>query len=1347
MNKVWMVIIPSYLFAFWKINRDIIKGIRMKTGLMKRFQNYGLALLGMLILSSCGGGGSCGDCTTNPTPTPTPTPGTLSLTLTAPNQYPAGVAVTAYLTMTNTSKVNANNLVYAVPDATNYTGATITVPNGASNPCLNIAAGASCTFPANISANSHPGSFTVTATPDSSSSFASKLHSLLNLKADSLSLTANIGLSTIAANSEAGANGITFLYSNTIAVSSSGETLISIVGYVNSASAGSFNTLNLTNQNGDLLDFQVQSGNSGTGLTDLTQGSIVTYLLKIPAGSSGVYNFYAQTMKDGVLVNQGTVANPINLSAATSGVLVVQPTNFNLSADANYESQIVTYTNTGQGNVTGLSFGSAQSPISVTTNNCGTTLSAGQSCTVVLSSNAAAGTSGTGSFVANYNNGSSEATAVSQYNYSGHAPISGISLSAVNNFVFEANTVSSSSSTQVTLTNTGNVMESNFVFSFSPAQYFSVSAGTGENPCRLSGSTVTTELIKSQSCSITLTYNNPTVSSSTTTMDVNYNYNGSLSGSSSKTLSYSTTQASANFSVSPASPYTFPAIAANNLASESVVFTYTNNGPDVASGITVGPLTGFDPGYYSVINTSSASDCSGDRALAVGDTCTVTVQFGPTTTPRNNATATLPLSITSATGGSSTIETTLLGTSLTPGMAFLTAVNDTANDPMSFGFLNTTSPYWLNPNTNGILKFTVTNTGTGAATNLIYRMPSMGFCPLDPKNTTCGNDVEGTRTGLAVNASCIVQFICDEASGSMNVGSMGVFTYNDESRATVLVRQIPTITPFDVNIVVPATVSATLSSESDGSVAITSVNAESTFYVVYKLSNGYNVQNQTYGLDLSNAQGGTPPISVVSSSTCTVSSNNPVCNIKLNAGGAAESQKIIYTTTGNIAPQPADSGYFNVVGSKFWTLITGGLGQPAHIRDVYGSPTPQSIVVSADNPPSDYSRYLWVYVNGSWTQLCNGENGTPGAGQVLFNTSPTPTDILWYTNGNELWSYKDGNWSKLLGAEATVNTPSGATFGGVVGNSNSSFIVGTDFDGYQLWMYNNKTWTKLTGGVNQPVNAYMLSKASAQPNSITIYDGSGNIWFYNGTTWNKVGDGTTPPNPYANTMGGTFYGDSTSTSILFTPGPNARNSLWVYNGSSWTQVSGTTLSGTPLDVSAIFGAPSNNSLISRDGNLACNPNCDNYSIWTYVSGAWTNMTTGNGETSPQYGWLVYGTNAVPSQFFMSDLQDSTKANLWEWHGNSWSKKTGSANGPTSVSFVGGNPTHDSFVMMDGTIKIPDYSNTQVWTYVNGSWTNITGHADEPAGVNGLYGMVNPNSIVATHYISKMLGSDLWIGKR
>ena len=67
------------------------------------FRNIAGALA-LATLAACGGSGSC--------PPNGGSSGDLTLKLTAPNQYPAGMPtpITAYLTMTNTSDVNASNL-------------------------------------------------------------------------------------------------------------------------------------------------------------------------------------------------------------------------------------------------------------------------------------------------------------------------------------------------------------------------------------------------------------------------------------------------------------------------------------------------------------------------------------------------------------------------------------------------------------------------------------------------------------------------------------------------------------------------------------------------------------------------------------------------------------------------------------------------------------------------------------------------------------------------------------------------------------------------------------------------------------------------------------------------------------------------------------------------------------------------------------------------------------------------------------------------------------------------------------------------------------------------------------
>ncbi|RTL09956.1 MAG: hypothetical protein EKK54_12645 [Neisseriaceae bacterium] len=98
----------------------------------------------------------------------------------------------------------------------------------------------------------------------------------------------------------------------------------------------------------------------------LTQNSVVTFLLEIPAGVTS-YSFYGQTTNNGSLVNQGTVKNTINLVGDNVGILNGQPASFNLQSG--YESQVVTYTNTGQGTVSDISF-TLPEPLTLISNSC-----------------------------------------------------------------------------------------------------------------------------------------------------------------------------------------------------------------------------------------------------------------------------------------------------------------------------------------------------------------------------------------------------------------------------------------------------------------------------------------------------------------------------------------------------------------------------------------------------------------------------------------------------------------------------------------------------------------------------------------------------------------------------------------------------------------------------------------------------------------------------------------------------------------------------------------------------------------------------------------------------------------
>lgn len=334
----------------------------------------------ILGLTGCSSGGNCSGSCNPPSPA-------LSLAISAPNQYPAGIEVTAYLTITNTSTVNAQNLYYTVPDITNSTGAMITIANGASQPCLNIAAGASCTFPALISANSHPGSFTVLATPNGSASGASVKtvnNDKVGIKSTTLSLTANIGLVDTP-------NTQNILYilptTQTANAAASGSTIVMLSVLVKNTATENIQSIALVDQNGTALNGSIV----GVAPTSYPKNTVVTYSVQVPAGidlqkvQAVAYNGTTAVCALNTGANNASACSniaTINLSAQGTAILQVDPTLVYMSES--YASQVFTLTNTGMTGLSSLTVPTFSAPLSVATNGntCKdvTSLSVGQSC-------------------------------------------------------------------------------------------------------------------------------------------------------------------------------------------------------------------------------------------------------------------------------------------------------------------------------------------------------------------------------------------------------------------------------------------------------------------------------------------------------------------------------------------------------------------------------------------------------------------------------------------------------------------------------------------------------------------------------------------------------------------------------------------------------------------------------------------------------------------------------------------------------------------------------------------------------------------------------------------------------
>ena len=368
-------------------------------------RNLALSVLSAAALSACGGG-SCANCNTASS-------SNLTLSIAAPSQYPAGIATTVYLTMTNTSNVNGTNLVYSVPapgELGNYTGVVITTDaNGAGQNCANILAGESCTFTATIPAGSKPGSFTVTATPNGSSSQSATITTAgKSLQAGSISVTANLGLVDIPTTN----NDYYVLPSDQVITGSATQATTAYVSVWVKQVGDGLNSLKLADETGTYLSYVA------IGTPSYTLNSVNSYKVTIPAGKT-IQHIQAlsntcTTVNIGI--NDSSACSndaDVNLVLQGNGILSVQPSQFSMSDS--YESQVITLTNTGTGTVNNIVYPDwaslVQGQFTLSENNCASfsKLSAGQSCTITLRYTANT-TSGAITPVFNYNDDNNSGT-------------------------------------------------------------------------------------------------------------------------------------------------------------------------------------------------------------------------------------------------------------------------------------------------------------------------------------------------------------------------------------------------------------------------------------------------------------------------------------------------------------------------------------------------------------------------------------------------------------------------------------------------------------------------------------------------------------------------------------------------------------------------------------------------------------------------------------------------------------------------------------------------------------------------------------------------------------------------
>lgn len=1000
-----------------------------------------LLVAGAVVLASCSGGGNCAPAGSGNTGDVS------SLKITAPSAYPAGVAVSVPIVVTNNGGNTINNLLYSIDAGSNTTGATITITTTSAANCKIIPLGQSCTLIANIPATSHAGSFTLTAEQKATQSIKA-VQSVISSISSPI-----IGLISSPINTEIGANGINLFYPASVIANSDGSTQIMVTAYVSSPNAGDFNTIQLVDNNGNVLNYTVVSGNSGSGMSNLTQGSIVSFLVTIPSGASQL-QLKAQTAKDEVVKSTASNSNAVIVNPATSktGILNVTPNYFNLTES--YQSQIVTLSNSGNGSLSGLDI-AAQNGLEVINNTCGSSLAVGATCSYVVKFNPLNPVSGTSSVVLNYNDGTTDQSSTATVNYKGVNAVADLTISSSNNnFDYITRTSSPTQSYVVTLTNNGNSPESNFTYDL--PGYFSVSTSGVTKPC-----TVETVLQVGEQCNINLIYsNNVKLNQTTNTVTVNYKYGQeNKSASSNVSVTYQTIQSTAILSLTP-NPAAFANIYNNGADSNSQTITLLNSGDETATlqQPAISDNAVFIPG-----------SCS-KGSLTAGESCAYSVNFGPVgNSISGNESGVMTVDYTPYTGGSATATTARLNGFVVQAQGANISLVRTTASGFAGGDGSSGTPYMVE---NGAalptITYTITNSGAVPADNFyIDGTSSSGWTVIDNQ---CGTSA--SKITLAVsNGSCTVKFQLDSTAGSttttiaaptldlssLNMNWTDQDTPGGETQAMVG-QDYVSIYPQATITIVPTT--ATLSPGDNTTVTAT-------------LTGGYSVADQT--ITLSDSSAPADEITIAPAS-CVLNSGTSSCSF-------------VVQTTANTpaATYPLTVGYSGIMPNVSTIELS-----------VRSSAQLQMLLAQS----SAYGCMLKVTTN---TAYCWGSNRDGELGNGTNTNTATPTAVA--TGGSSAIP----NNANLLGI--TAGSASGGHASSCVISADGNMYCwgygGQGALGNESYISSNTPVSVLKGGVSAIPSDAILTFASTCGSNSCAVDESGNAYCWGSGNNGQLGNNST----------------------------------------------------------------------------------------------------------------------------------------------------------------------------------------------------------------------------------------------
>lgn len=1037
---------------------------------------------------------ACGKCDI------TNTQSKFNLTLSAPNEYPAGIAATMPIVITNNDDALLSNLSYSITN--NTTGIDLSITSASASNCATLAAGQSCTLSIAIPATSQPGSFTVLTSVSSSS----KSNKLLSNTSTSVVATANVsvGLTQLPSNTNIGINGINSYYNPVVALpnNNAGATIITFV--VTSANAGIFNTIDLLDSNGNSLAYQVLTGNSGNGLTALSQGAVVSLEVTIPSGATQLA-FYPALKMNGATIASGSATSPSTItvlrpSTPLQGILSIVPSNFALNESS--PNQTITVSNIGNGTASNIT-PNLPEPMQIdkANSNCKSTLESGNSCVYVVTFAAATSTqAGSSAFIINYNTGTNTSSGTASFTYRGKLAVANLTISSASNpnFNWTSTTAESSTSSIITIMNNGTTaIES---FSYQLPIYFATSTTNVTNACNAG-----MILQPNQFCNIALIYTNATPTPATTqSVVVSYKYLDPITqlvanGSSSIGVTYNTLQSQAILTITP-SLFNFGNILNNNTESNLQTFMLSNNGAAATANTPTAALASSGS-LYTIINNNCTT------ILNSSESCSITIKAGPVESNilAGAKTNTLDISYQPSPNANNNILHANLSTQVVTAQTAIINVVQTESSGFAGGYGSLANPYMLESGANASVTYTISNTGLVDATNFALSYSTGALSPWVATGSCT------TQTPLAANGgSCSITFSVTANNSNLSLPINDITLSWIDQDSPLGQSQSFANAPVYVNVFAPAQI--TFSTESINLYR----NASTT--LVATLSGGYNMQNQT--ITLTDTTGGALASITSNPSPCTLSSVVTSCIFTITASASAipGSYSIGASNSGN-ATLSSSTIIVNILTPQW--MFYGAEGFSG-----FGSTLSVSL---AFNPSTDQP-YI-AYTDG----LANLK-----ATVMRYNGNS------WVTVGNQGFSAGQANYNSLA-------------FNPITNQPYIAFRDSSKANKITVMMYNNESWVTV-GSTGFSAGGIAWVSLAFKPNTSIPYvayiDGSyamkAVIMKYENESWGLAGANNNPiASSGANYVSLAFKPNTQQPYIVYKDTSASKATAYMYNGESW----------------------------------------------------------------------------------------------------------------------------------------------------------------------------------------------------